>query len=148
MRGLSNWGLACLLITGGVYAEPRAGVENAHRARVNYMLNCQGCHGAEGAGTIDGVVPVMKNFVGRFLSVEGGREFLVRVPGSANAALSDTALAEVLNWMLPQLSPRQVPADFQPYTAAEVGRLRAHPLEDVITARAKLIAKMNPADLD
>jgi len=142
MRAFRNWGLLCLLITGSVYAEQRAGVEDAHRARVNYMLNCQGCHGAEGAGTIDGVVPVMKDFVGRFLSVEGGREFLVQVPGSANAALSDAALAEVLNWMLPQLSPRQIPVDFEPYTEEEVGRLRQRPLENVIAVRAKLIAKM------
>jgi hypothetical protein len=80
--------------------------------------------------------------------VAGGREFLVQVPGSANAALNDAALAEVLNWMLPQLSPRQIPADFEPYTEAEVGRLRQHPLENVIAARAKLIAKMTQSRLD
>ncbi len=127
----------------GVAAPP--GVDNAERAQVNYMLNCQGCHGPEGTGTLDGAVPAMKGFVGRFLSVDGGREFLVQVPGSANAALSDAALAEVLNWMLPRISPAEVPEDFEPYTAGEVATLRRHPLEDVIAERERLVAAMPDA---
>jgi mono/diheme cytochrome c family protein len=123
----------------------RPGVDNAARAQVNYMLNCQGCHGPDGAGTADGAVPAMKNMVARFLGVEGGRAFLIRVPGSANAALDDEALAEVINWMLWQVSPAQMPADFVPYDAAEVERWRAQPLADVIAARAALVAKMDAA---
>jgi len=135
-------GLLLLLLSGVASAGALPGVDNPARARVNYMLNCQGCHGAEGAGTADGAVPVMKNFVGNFLKVAGGREFLVRVPGSANAAIGDDALAELLNWMLPQISPRQIPADFKPYTAAEVARLRREPLDNVAAERARLIARM------
>ncbi len=135
--------LVSLFLTLSAYAEP--GVENANRAKINYMLNCQGCHSADGAGTADGSVPTMKNFLGNFLTVEGGREFLVRVPGSANAALSDDALAEVLNWMLPQISRDQIPAGFQPYTADEVQKLRAQPLQDVIGERERLIQRMGPA---
>jgi mono/diheme cytochrome c family protein len=134
--------LCCLYFGAQVsYAAP-AGVENPARAKVNYMLNCQGCHGPDGAGTADGAVPAMKDFVGKFLSVDGGRAFLVRVPGSANSALTDTALAEVLNWMLWELSSTQIPAQFSPYTAAEVGPLRARPLQDVAGVRASLVAKM------
>jgi len=133
-----------------VLAEPQTqplpaalpGVENPERARVNYMLNCQGCHGPDGVGTEDGVVPVMKDFVGKFLTVPGGRDFLVQVPGSANAALSDERLAEVLNWMLPNISPAQIPDDFAPYTRAEVAALRQAPLADVEGIRAELIAHM------
>ena len=141
-------GVRSLLLVGGLLMYVAAhsgtlpGVENAARAQVNYMLNCQGCHGADGVGTADGVVPVMKDFVGKFLSVSGGRAFLVRVPGSANAALSDLQLAEVLNWMLPNISPRQIPEDFKPYGAAEVAALRAQPLADVEGERAKLVALM------
>jgi hypothetical protein len=87
----------------------------------------------------------MKNMVARFLGVEGGRAFLIRVPGSANAALDDEALAEVINWMLWQVSPAQMPADFVPYDAAEVERWRAQPLADVIAVRAALVAKMDAA---
>ena len=121
------------------HAEQMPGGGNADRAQVNYMLNCQGCHGADGAGTEDGVVPEMKNFVGHFLSTQAGREFLVRVPGSANAALSNDELAEVLNWMLYKISAEQIPSDFQPFEASEVGSLRSQPLADVDRIRARLI---------
>jgi len=123
-------------------AEILPGVENAERARVNYMLNCQGCHGPDGVGAADGVVPQMKNFVGKFLSVPEGRAFIVRVPGSANAALTDAQLAEVLNWMLPTISAAELPLDFMPYTAAEVAALRERPLADVEGLRAKLVARI------
>ncbi len=135
--------LALLLsLAGGALAQEIPGVDNDARARVNYMLNCQGCHRADGAGTADGAVPTMKNFLGNFLTVSEGREFLIRVPGSANAALTDAALAEVLNWMLPQISPDQIPEDFNPYTEAEVAKWRKQPLDDVIGEREKLIARM------
>ena len=134
--------LALLFVAGMAHAGDMPGVDNASRAQVNYMLNCQGCHGADGAGTADGAVPTMKDFLGNFLSVTEGREFLIRVPGSANAALTDAALAEVLNWMLPRISPGQIPADFAPYTEAEVAKWRKEPLADVIGERAKLIARM------
>ncbi|MCY3640546.1 MAG: hypothetical protein OXH37_05995 [Gammaproteobacteria bacterium] len=118
-----------------------AGTEiNADRARINYMLNCQGCHLPRGEGVGD--IPQMENFVGNFLKVSGGRAFLVRVPGSANAALDDAALAELLNWMLLEISADQLPKDFQPYTAAEVGQYRASPLSDVNAVRLPLIQKI------
>ena len=120
-----------------------AGVENANRAQVNYMLNCQGCHGPTGAGTVDGSVPVMEHFVGKFLSVPDGREYLVRVPGSANAPLSDYKLAEVLNWMLWRISGDELPDDFVPYTESEVGKWRKEPLQDVVERRAVLIERIN-----
>ena len=113
---------------------------NPNRARVNYMLNCQGCHLPDGEGV--GGIPQMKNFVGNFLKVPGGRAFLVQVPGSANAALDDAALAELLNWMLLEISAAQLPKDFQPYTAAEVGQYRASPLSDVDAVRLPLIQKI------
>ena len=137
---------ACLLVSviAAVQAGEKApGVADSERARVNYMLNCQGCHGADGVGTVDGSVPEMKNFVGRFLSVPGGRAFLVQVPGSANAALTDARLAEVLNWMLWQVSAAQIPQDFEPYTAQEVGALRQKPLDDVEAIRASLVERMS-----
>ena len=103
-RSLPGFLLALtLLLASPISAEDFPGVDNADRARVNYMLNCQGCHGPDGAGTEDGVVPVMKNFVGHFLQTQAGREFLVRVPGSANAALSHGELAEVLKRDMQQL---------------------------------------------
>jgi len=109
--------------------------------RQNYILNCQGCHLADGRGS-PGVVPRLADFVGYFLQVDGGREFIVRVPGSANAPINDQELADVLNWLLSNFSQQQLPKDFVPYSAEEVGQLRSRPLIDIIGARAALIKDM------
>ena len=137
MRASAICGLVWLLIPG--LAQPLWAAEEAHgqRARIDYMLNCQGCHLPNGEGAGD--VPRMQGFVGNFLKVPGGREFLVRVPGSANAPLDDRRLAELLNWMLLEISRGELPAGFRPYTAEEVGAYRAEPLRDVLQTRARLI---------
>lgn len=110
-------------------------------ARQNYILNCQGCHLPDAMGA-PGLVPRMKDFVGNFLNVEGGREFIVRVPGSANAPIDDKELADVLNWMLETFSKDQLPEDFRPYNAKEVESLRSRPLMDVNGRRAVLIQQI------
>jgi hypothetical protein len=42
--------------------------------------------------------------------------------------LSNEALAELPNWMLWRFDLKDIPADFRPYTAEEVGQLRSRPL--------------------
>lgn len=111
----------------------------AYTPEVEYALNCQGCHRADGAGT-PGSVPALAGSVARFLDVPGGREYLVQVPGVAQAPLDDETLAAVLNWMLGRFDQAHVPARFAPYTAGEVGRLRARPLTDVEAVRRRLLA--------
>ncbi|MDP7153015.1 MAG: cytochrome c, class I [Gammaproteobacteria bacterium] len=125
-----------LLLGGGVVADP--GID---RAEFNYFVHCRGCHGPEGMGSYN-LVPNLKGEMGRFLSVGGGREFLVQVPGSANAAVGNEELAELLNWMLVKFSRRELPDEFQPYSAEEVGRLRVEPLMEVDQHRAMLVALM------
>tara|TARA_R100001129_G_C5227315_1_gene221463 strand:+ start:323 stop:772 length:450 start_codon:yes stop_codon:yes gene_type:complete len=114
---------------------------NTQRAKMHYMLNCQGCHQADGRG-LQGSVPDMRNFVGKFLDTPGGREFLVQVPGSANSPLSDAALAELLNWILITMSFTALPGNFRPYSAAEVEALRTQTLVDVDARRAELVLTM------
>lgn len=138
--GVRRAGLAVVLALWAATALGGGLGVNAERARVNYMLNCQGCHLPDGGGVGD--IPRMKGFVGNFLRVPGGREFVVRVPGSANAALDDASLAELLNWMLVEISAGELPEGFQPYTAKEVGRYRAQPLSDVNAVRTELIQKI------
>ncbi len=116
-------------------------VIDVERATINYMLHCQGCHLPHGEG-IAGSVPDLRSAMGKFLQVRGGREFLVQVPGSANAALADGALADLLNWLLVTTSGDQLAAGWNPYTAGEVGRLRSSPLLKVAEIRASLIARM------
>jgi cytochrome c553 len=131
-------------VTTPAWSGPEAipGVANAARARQNWMLSCQGCHRADATGTPQ-TTPTMAGVVARFLQVPGGREYLVQVPGVATAALSDADLAEVVNWSLARFDAANVPADFKPYTPAEVGQLRRKPLRaEAMAVRASMIARM------
>ena len=134
--------LLSLLLTVSASAAIQAATEIDHaRAQSNYMLNCQGCHLADGSG-LPGIVPSMRGIVGSFLTVPGGREFLVQVPGSANAPISDAELAELLNWILTTMSADNLSPDFQYYTGEEVAQLRQHTLMDVASVRAGIVAKI------
>ena len=117
----------------------------AETPSVNYMLQCQGCHLADGSGS-PGSVPAFEGFVGRFLSVSRGREYLVRVPGSAQSPLDDGELSELLNWMIRRFGPVEVAADFIPYSAEEVARYRDPPLSDVDALRRELLKQIEAAE--
>jgi cytochrome c553 len=117
------------------------GVANPQRAWQNWTLNCQGCHRPDGTGSA-GTTPSLKGTVGKFLTVPLGREYLSRVPGVATSPLSDADLAEVLNWMLWRFDQEHVPADFSPFTVAEVADLRRRPLRlEASQVRGELLAK-------
>jgi hypothetical protein len=109
--------------------------------RIAYMLECQGCHGADGSGA-PGAVPSLVNSVGRFLRVPGGREYLIRVPGSAQSPLGDAELAAVLDWLVRSFGPAEVAADFAPFRPDEVARHRAQPLVDVEAVRRELLRRI------
>ncbi len=117
-----------------------AGMASAETPEVNYLLQCRGCHLDDGTGK-PGAVPSLVG-VGRFLRVEGGREYLIRVPGSAQAPLSDADLAALLNWMVRRYGPAEVASGFAPFDAAEVARHRRPPLTDVAGVRARLLARL------
>src|SRR5262245_36339237 len=122
-----------LLVLGAAPAAALNGPE------LDYTLECAGCHRADGSGT-PGSVPALRDSVARFLAVRGGRDYLARVPGVAQAPLDDGALAAVLNWMLDHFDRAHVPAGFTPYGADEIGRLRKLPLLDVEAERKRLLA--------
>jgi mono/diheme cytochrome c family protein len=107
---------------------------------LDYTLNCEGCHRADGTGT-PGSVPALRDSVARFLAAPGGREYLARVPGVAQAPLDDAALAAVLNWLLEHFDHAHVPSGFAPYSADEVGQLRKQPLVDVEGTRTRLLGE-------
>jgi mono/diheme cytochrome c family protein len=110
-------------------------------ARTDYVLNCQGCHVADGSG-MPPEVPRLTDNVGYYLQVEGGREYLVQVPGAANSLLSDAALADVINWMLRDFAGRSLPTEFVPFSADEVTKARASRPLDVSAMRAALIERI------
>ena len=121
-------------------SEPR-GVENAQRAWQNWTLNCQGCHRLDGTGSAT-TSPSLAGTVAKFLWVPGGREYLGRVPGVATSPLSNADLAELMNWMLWRFDKEHLPANFQPFTAAELGQLRSAPLRlEASQMRADLLKK-------
>ncbi len=134
-------------IAGIAFLMGSPGVEAAgsYSARTNYMLMCQGCHLADGAGTPE-KVPALKDEVGRFLQVAGGREYLIQVPGTSQSPLTDQEVALVLNWILDNFSSAELPADFKPYTTAEVARFRYEPLANASEVRAGLLDKLNQPD--
>jgi hypothetical protein len=133
--------LALALVAGGAgeaRAEPIAG------PRLDYVLECMGCHLEDGSGA-PGRVPSLSG-VGRFLRVPGGRAYLVRVPGVAHAPLDDAAVAALLNWMLARYdAPAAAAPGFAPFTTAEVASLRATPLADAAAERRALLARLAAA---
>lgn len=136
--------LACVSLSSRVSGNPEsvpAGVADAQRAWQQWTLNCQGCHRPDGTGS-EGTAPSLAGTVARFLSVPGGREYLGRVPGVATSPLSNEDLSEVVNWMLWRFDKEHLPANFRPYTAAEMGQLRASPLRlEASRMRAELLKK-------
>ncbi|GHF10928.1 hypothetical protein GCM10017044_00760 [Kordiimonas sediminis] len=116
---------------------------NAHRAMINYIIHCQGCHLRNGEGS-EGGAPSMVGVVANFLNAPGGREFLLRVPGVATTALDDAATAEVMNWLIFEFDKDHIPADFKPFTPDEVGHMRKKPyVEEAEKIRAELIDYLN-----
>lgn len=110
-------------------------------ARQHWIQNCMGCHTATGGG-IAGKVPPLAHSLGYFERVPGGREYVMRVPGASNSALSDQQLADVLNWLLMTMNRAALPRDFKPYTAAEVSEHRRPAYADVAPRRAALVREM------
>ena len=113
---------------------------NQQRAQFNYQMFCQGCHTPDGTGAMS--VPRMKDQVGYFLETPRGREYLVRVPGSATSALDNEELAEVLNWILVEFAGGSLSPDYQAYSADEVSRMRRQPLNEVEEYRTQLLVEI------
>src|SRR6202789_252536 len=74
-----------------------AGAAAANPAQ-DYMLYCMGCHGPQAEG-VPGKVPPLAHALGLYMKTPAGRNYVLRVPGAANSALSDSELAAVLNWL-------------------------------------------------
>lgn len=142
-RWLSAAAAACAMA-----AHAQAGdVADAALARQHWVLNCMGCHTATGGG-IPGKVPPLANSLGYFTHVPAGREYVMRVPGTSNSALSDQELADVLNWVLTTMNRDALPRDFKPYTADEVAAHRRPALSDVATVRAGLVRALHERGID
>ena len=130
--------------------EPQKPIAQAgYGAAVNYQLQCAGCHLDDGSGAAANDTPNMKGFVGNFLKVEGGREFLVRVPGASQSAMNNAQLAELMNWIMHKdgIAGKSVPDDFKPYTEEEVASVRHQVMLDLPGVRRGLIERMRAQHL-
>lgn len=160
MRRLFFLGLICVLATPLAHARaipnpnqhhapgnesPQTPISQAnYSVGVNYQLQCAGCHLGDGSGSAANDTPRMKDFVGNFLKVPGGREFLVRVPGMSQSALNNAQLADLLNWLMREdgMAGKSMPEHYQPYTAEEVTELRAKTMLNLPGTRGELIKAM------
>jgi hypothetical protein len=123
-----------LMILGAVCARPALSYE----PKVNFQLNCMGCHLADGSGS-PGRVPSLRRSLVELSAFAAGRDYIIRVPGVAQSPLSNDELAALLNWMARNLSDLAPPADFTDYSADEIERSRTHPLAAVKATRARLL---------
>ncbi len=131
--------LVLLVLVGPVFAAGDG--MNAERAKYHYQMFCQGCHTPDGAGA--NAIPPLKDFMGYFLRSQRGREFMVRVPGSALSTLNDAELAEVLNWSIDSFAGDSLPpGGYTPYTAEEVAIFRKEPLQEIENHRASVLAEI------
>lgn len=128
----------------GAAGEPARGepaaIPRLSRAAELFSRNCQGCHGHTGVSVSE--VPRLRGQVGWFLHTPEGRDYVVRVPGVAFAPLSDRDLTETLNWMLAAFSADELPPGWQPYTVAEVARLRRRPVPNITRERAVIVDEL------
>jgi cytochrome c peroxidase len=130
-------GIGCLaaasLATTKAHAEPNP--------RFDYVLYCAGCHLENGGGDPP-EVPDLRQDLDTLIRMPEGRSYLARVPGSADAPITDAQLAGVLNWMMATFYPDL--RGLRPYTAREIASYRDKPLLDPLKYRAMLLAE-NPA---
>jgi hypothetical protein len=104
----------------------------------DYMLYCMGCHGPQAEG-VPGKVPPLAHSLGLFMRSPAGRNYVLRVPGAANSALSDAQLTAVLNWLAQEFNSGELSADVPMFTAAEVTAARHSPLASVSAARREVV---------
>jgi hypothetical protein len=129
-------GLAVLLSSGALGAPPSTG-----HAHMNYILNCMGCHGADGMG-VPGRIPSFPDSIGRFMRLPEGRAYLMHVPGASNSVLSDAELADVLNWLLIRFGADDLPNDVAWFTAEDLSRGRRPALTAVRAERQAVVARL------
>ena len=118
---------ALLAIVAPAMADPRS----------DYLMHCAGCHLADASGKPP-YVPSLAGPLGRIAASPEGRDYLARVPGAAQAPISDDRLAAVLNWLLLEFNGDTLPKRFRPLSGAEVAKSRSSVLADPLKRRAEL----------
>jgi hypothetical protein len=110
-------------------------------ARSNYLERCGGCHGVRGQA-FTATVPDLKGRAGWFLCAPAGRDYVGRLPNIVFSGLSDSELAELINYAVLDLGGDGAPKGAKPFTAEEVAKLRhrALTITDLQAYRARVVA--------
>jgi mono/diheme cytochrome c family protein len=127
-----------MIRAAAVTAALAAACAHAANPAQDYALNCMGCHGTEAQG-IPGKVPPLANALSRFMRSPEGRNYVLRVPGAANSALSDERLATVLNWLAVTYESSASATRPAPFTSIEVAAVRQQPLLSVLATRSAVV---------
>jgi mono/diheme cytochrome c family protein len=130
---------ACLLagLASAAGSWPRAAAAQSLPAL--YTWHCSGCHGAAGHGVPEQGIPDLHD-AGLYAGLPAGRAYLAQVPGLAQSRLDDATAAALLTYVLRRFSGDRLPADFRPYTAAELKALRADTASDAARRRRQILA--------
>lgn len=131
---------AMLSATAAVRASP---VPVLSPAQSDYLQNCGGCHGIEGR-SLNRRVPDLAKTAGLFLCTSETRAYFVQLPNVAFAHMDSKKLAALVNFVAFGLGEGSAPAGAKPYTAAEVERLRAAPIDNtaLVAMRARIVAQI------
>ena len=112
-------------------------------ARTLYLLQCSGCHGADGSGDPRVEVSPFPDFIGFFLRDPEGRRYITNVGGVMSAGLNDYDTARMLNWLLETFAGTSMPPDgFKKFDAAEVRHLRDTRPADAVALRRQIAARL------
>jgi len=112
----------------------------------NYVLFCAGCHRPDGSG-VSRKVPSLHATLPLLLRTEGGREYVLRVPGVSNSALTDKGVAQVLNWAVEHFVRPEDRATWAPFTPEAVRAARRLPLPSVRAARREAFTQAGVSNL-
>lgn len=118
---------------------------NGQTPHMNFLHYCAGCHLPDGAGKPSKGIPNMRGVLGQFLRVDGGREFIIKVPGVSHTPLADSDVAALMNWLLAGIAQPSTPPNTPPYTAAEVTRLRSERMVDIPGTRKEIVERLKVA---
>ena len=132
------------------------------QAPPTFQQRCAVCHQATGSG-VPGIYPPLKDTIGTYVRVPLGRAFLIDLllfgmdgaiksdgavyegfmPPAAD--LSNSDLAEAINYVLRTLNAGTLPRNFEPFTPIEFKTARANRLtaNDVFHEREKLLALLD-----
>jgi cytochrome c553 len=105
--------------------------------RSDYLMHCAGCHLPDARG-VPPYVPSLAGPLGRLAASAEGRDYIARVPGAAQAPISDEQLAAVFNWLLSEYNRDTLPRNFEPLRGTEIASSRARVLADPLKLRREL----------